>query len=178
MHVCSAKAIRSELGYLLARYSVTLDNQGYLIHSRKLEDGEDAENVWYAYLETNPPSEWFNGSYYVDALSRAAMAKFVEVTYEPYKEIVGAEFSKTVPAIFTDEPQFAMKNQLKRAHDKRDIFMPWTLDLEESYRKAYSSEILETLPELIWDRRAPSKARYNYHDHGELVYFDRFVITD
>lgn len=73
-HSCSAVASRSELGFLAARYSIKLDMDGFLIESRRLEeDEEDCENVWYAYVETNPPSEWFNGSYYVDTLSTPAM---------------------------------------------------------------------------------------------------------
>jgi hypothetical protein len=159
--------MRSELGFLVARYSIKLDDAGFLVESRRLKEGEGAENVWYAYVETNPPSEWFNGAYYVDTLNKDAMQRFVEETYEPYKKAVGSEFGKTIPAIFTDEPQFAMKNQLKRAHGKRDIFLPWTLDLEDTYRETYMTELLDEIPEVIWDIRGPSRARYNYHDHGE-----------
>jgi hypothetical protein len=169
-HSCSAVASRSELGFLAARYSIKLDMDGFLIKSRRLEeDEEDCENVWYAYVETNPPSEWFNGSYYVDTLSTPAMQKFVDITYETYKKAVGSEFGKTVPAIFTDEPQFALKNQLQLAHGKRDIFLPWTLDLPETYQSAYNTDILDSLPEVVWDIRGPSKTRYNYHDHGKTL---------
>ena len=169
-HSCSAVASRSELGFLAARYSIKLDMDGFLIKSRRLEeDEEDCENVWYAYVETNPPSEWFNGSYYVDTLSTPAMQKFVDITYETYKKAVGSEFGKTVPAIFTDEPQFALKNQLQLAHGKRDIFLPWTLDLPETYQSAYNTDISDSLPEVVWDIRGPSKTRYNYHDHGKTL---------
>lgn len=99
-------------------------------------------------------------------MSTAAMQRFVELTYEPYKKAVGSEFGKTIPAIFTDEPQFALKNQLKTAHGKRDIFLPWTLDLSSTYKDTYKSDLLDSLPEIVWDIRGPSKTRYNFHDHG------------
>lgn len=98
------------------------------------------------------------------------MQRFVDLTYEPYKKAVGGEFGKTVPAIFTDEPQFALKNQLKLAHGKRDIFLPWTLDLPDTYQDTYGSNLLDFLPEVVWDTRGPSKTRYNYHDHGKQRY--------
>lgn len=163
-------ASRSELGFLAARYEIKLDAEGFLIQGRRLADDEsDNQNVWYAYVETNPPSEWFNGSYYVDTLSTPAMQKFIDITYESYKRAVGTEFGRTIPAIFTDEPQFALKTQLRQAHGKSDIFLPWTLDLPKTYRDAYGSDVLDFLPELIWDIKGPSRARYNYHDHGKLT---------
>ena len=33
------------------------------------------------------------------------MKKFINITYEAYKEAVGDKFGESVPAIFTDEPQ-------------------------------------------------------------------------
>jgi hypothetical protein len=169
-HSCSAVASRSELGYLAARYNIKLDDDGFLVEMQRLNERDaDTEDTWYAYVETNPPSEWFNGAYYVDTLSTPAMQKFVDLTYESYKEAVGAEFGKTIPAIFTDEPQFALKNQLKLVHEKRDIFLPWTLDLPDTYKSAYSSDLLDSLPEVVWDIRGASKTRYNFHDHGKIL---------
>lgn len=164
----SAEARRSELGHLLARYAIKLDEDGYLVASRKLNEGEatvDGEEEWYVYEETNAPSEWFNGSHYVDTLNPDAMRAFVATTHESYKAAVGDEFGKTVPAIFTDEPQFAMKKRLAHARGKADVFLPWTNDLASSYQKQYGGDLFETLPEIVWDTRVPSKSRYNFHDH-------------
>ena len=67
---------------------------------------------WYVYLETAPETPWFNYTAYVDVLSKEAMAKFVEVTHERYKEVVGDAFGTVAPAIFTDEPQHCFKQTL------------------------------------------------------------------
>ena len=66
------------------------------------------------------PDPWYNDQTYVDTLNPAAIRKFVEVTYEAYFREVGSEFGKTIPAIFTDEPQFTRKSALKFAREKRD----------------------------------------------------------
>jgi hypothetical protein len=42
---------------LVARYSIKLDSDGYLLERKRLHDAEKAEDVWYAYEGTNPPSE-------------------------------------------------------------------------------------------------------------------------
>ncbi|MBQ3141526.1 MAG: hypothetical protein IJC25_06160, partial [Clostridia bacterium] len=90
----------------LAAYDVTLTDDGHLASYRRLADGEPAENAWYAYLEYAGDDPWFNNQAYMDTLSKDAVDKFIEVTHEKYKEAVGDEFGKLIPAIFTDEPQF------------------------------------------------------------------------
>lgn len=41
------------------------------------------------------------------------MDRFLEITYEAYAKEIGDEFGKTVPTIFTDEPQFSHKTLLQ-----------------------------------------------------------------
>jgi hypothetical protein len=89
-------------------------------------------------------------------------------SHEKYKSKVGHEFGKAIPSIFTDEPQFAHKTQLRDAGQRQDIFMPWSLDLAETFKHQYGYDLLERLLETVWDRPAemgPSAARYHFHDH-------------
>ncbi|OLN83431.1 hypothetical protein CCHL11_03053 [Colletotrichum chlorophyti] len=176
----SAQACRSEEGYLLARFAISLDEDGRLKSSRKLQNGEDAEpggRVWYAYVEINPPSAWFNGQTYIDTMSTDAMTRFLETTHEVYKKKIGDKFGTTVPCIFTDEPQVALKTQLSSPDGAEDIFLPWTGDLPETFRKAYGddADLVGSIPELIWDLpgETPSLARYRFHDHVS----ERFVTS-
>jgi hypothetical protein len=163
----SARACRSENGFLLATYDIELDENGCLKSSHKLKDGEFSSNKWYAYIETNPGSPWFNGETYVDTLSPDAMARFIEITHEVYKEKVGGKFGTVVPCIFTDEPQFATKTQLSNPRAKDDIFLPWTADIAKTFSKAYSADLIDELPQLVWNLAdgKPSVTRYRYHDH-------------
>ena len=80
---------------------------------------------------------------------------------------MGKEFDKTIPAMFTDEPQFTRKQRLTFARAKQKIILPWTDDLEDTYVAEYGESLVEHIPELIWDLPdgAPSLTRYRYHDH-------------
>ena len=165
----SAKAGRAENGRLLACYDVELDSKGYLKGWQVIQKDTPARHEkWYAYLEINKETPWYNNQTYVNTLDKAAMDRFIEITYESYLRAIGEEFDKTVPAIFTDEPQFVHKSTLKFAIDKSDVILPWTDDLPDTFAAAYAGEdILGSVPELVWER-ADGKAsvlRYHYHDH-------------
>lgn len=169
---------RSNEGKLLACYDVVLDEDGYLSSYRLVD--EDADTVgtkWYAFMEILTPSEWFNGQAYADTLSKEAVDRFVEVTHEKYKDCAGDEFDKTVPAIFTDEPQFTRKAVLNNSFDKMDMVMPWTDKVPELYKKAYGADIFATLPELFWDlpKSKPSVHRYRYHDFISELFSSSFA---
>lgn len=166
----SAQASRKGNGALLARYAVRLNQRGELDAYRRLEGAEQAqagETAWYAYLEHATQSPWYNNQTYVNTLDKKAIERFVEVTHERYKEAVGEEFGKTVPSIFTDEPQFPQKTTLGFAKEKKDVMLPWTDDLAKTFQAAYGEDILDKLPELYWElpQGRISPARYHYHDH-------------
>ena len=163
-----ADAERNENGKLLSCFDIELDENGKLKSSRVLSEDEPASHrKWWAYLELSAPSPWYNNQTYVNTLDKKSIERFIEVTHERYKECVSDEFDKTVPSIFTDEPQFTRKKTLKYADELRDTALPWTDDLPETFEKAYHEDLISGIPELFWDR-ADGKAsviRYHYHDH-------------
>ena len=164
----SARAVRTGNGKFVAAYDVVLDENGYLESYTRIGEKEEAKGTkWYAYVETPNPSPWYNNQTYVNTLDKKAIDKFIEITYEAYLNKVGDEFGKTIPSIFTDEPQFPHKTALNFASERRDITLPWTDDIPETYFAAYGEDILESFPEVIWDlpESAPSVTRYRYHDH-------------
>ena len=159
---------RSGNGYLLACYDVVLDKDGCLAKGQRIaEDATPEGKKWYVYVETPLESPWFNNQTYVDTLNPDAIRRFLEVTYDRYRETVGEDFGGVVPAIFTDEPQFVRKNTLAYAGEKKDIIMPWSEDVPQTYMATYSEDILEKLPELLWNLPdgQVSPTRYHYHDH-------------
>lgn len=164
----------------LACYDIILDSEGYLSSYKRIGENDEAEGAkWYAFLETANPSGWYNGQTYLDTLSSAAVERFVEVTHEKYKDKVGDEFDKTIPAIFTDEPQFTRKAVFNNSFDKMDIAMPWTDKVPELYREMYGEDIFDTLPEIFWDKpaSAPSVHRYRYHDFIAELFASAFADT-
>ncbi len=163
-------AIKNGTSYLLGIYDVILNEKGELQKYTKITDKNSAEGAtWYAYIVINIPENpgWYNGGTYVDTLNPKAMQRFIEITHETYKKEVGEEFGKTIPAIFTDEPQFSHKQTLPFAESKDDVTLPWTPDFDETYLKEYGLDIKDKLPELFWElpNGEISVARYYYHDH-------------
>ncbi|MBQ1216380.1 MAG: hypothetical protein IIX85_00295, partial [Clostridia bacterium] len=163
-----ARAERQGDGTLLAMYDVELTEDGYLKSYRRINDPAEAtHDLRYLYVEIAGNSTWYNNQAYVNTLDKKAMDRFIEVTYKFYEDAVGDEFDKTVPAIFTDEPQFTRKSMLTYAKDPVDVTMPWTDDLNETFRAAYGEDLIDCYPELIWDLSDGriSTVRYHYHDH-------------
>lgn len=173
---------RTGKGRLLARYAVRLNDEGELAEYRLLKDGQQAdaaETAWYAYLEIEKESPWFNNQTYVNTLDKKAIERFVEITHERYKEVVGNEFGDAVQSIFSDEPQFSRKTTLGFAGEKKDVVLPWTDDLPDTFRAAYGEELLAGLPELYWELPggAVSLIRYHYHDHIAERFAEGFADT-
>ena len=178
----SARGGRSGQGTLLACYDVMLNADGTLASYKRI-DAHDAAagSKWYAFLEVNRPSSWYNGQTYVDTLNKEAIERFIAVTHEQYKKAVGDAFDKTIPAIFTDEPQFSRKSTLQNSivQKNTDVTLPWTDKVPQIYRETYGADIFDTLPELFWDLpdSAPSLHRYRYHDCIAELFASSFADT-
>ena len=146
--------IRQENGALLAIYDVTLNPDGTLKDFSFAEEKAPLPSGavrWYAYMEYASADPWFNNQAYSDTLNPEAIDEFIELTHEAYYKSVGSSFGRTVPAIFTDEPQFTPKQPLNFAAEQTDIFLPWTRALPEIYEETYHENLLEHLPELFWE---------------------------
>ena len=93
----SARAARTLNGRLLAVYDVVLDEKGYLVSGKKLEEGMQPQGTcWYAYLERPLPSTWYNHQTYVNTLDKAAMDRFLEITHEAYAKEIGEDRKSVV----------------------------------------------------------------------------------
>ncbi len=162
------KANRTGNGTLIGKYDIILNADGKLASYKMIEDESLAEGkVWYAYNETPDLSPRYNGYTYVDTMNKEAIDKFIEITHERYNDCVGDMFGDTVPSIFTDEPQFTHKKMLPFPESEVDISLPWTRDIEETFKAAYGVSLIEHIPELIWElAEGVSQIRYFYHDHA------------
>lgn len=177
----SGQAVRSENRRLIAHYQVRLEDGWLAEYDRIPEDEAPAEgwDEWFAYLEISGNNPWFNNQSYVNTLDRKAIERFIEVTHEAYYRELGDEFGRSVPAIFTDEPQFCHKTRLNYAADRMEVIIPFTDDLEVTYMEAYGHSLLDSLPELFWEKGPDeiSQIRYQYHDHICERFADAFADT-
>ena len=165
----SARVQRSTSRKFLGKYEIILKD-GYLQDYRSLKEDEQPSGegeIWWAYLEVAGDSPWFNNQSYVNTLDKEAIDKFIELTHEKYYAELGEDFGDSIPAIFTDEPQFTHKETLNFARQKKEVTLPFTDDLEESFQNTYKVSLLAHLPELIWElpEGKISTIRYRYHDH-------------
>ena len=158
--------------HLVARYDVSLQ-EGALTGYRRLRDGETAENPWYAYEVVGAQLPWFNNQSYVDVLNPDATKEFVKTVHEQYKKALGAEFGKTVPAIFTDEPQFTRLQPMEDGEKASEGSIPWTAGFAESFETKYGYDLLDKLPEVFWERADGVYSQAKYHCHNFIA--DRYA---
>ena len=148
----------------LAAFKLQFDSDGYLTEYTRCEDGKGDV---YFYVHTEADNPRFNGSANVDVLNEEAVSKFIESTYEVYYRELGEYFGNTVEAIFTDEPQsmrciYANRSELS---DFTGAQITWTDDFAKTYALEYGEDIVELLPEIIWEPKYLSRVRYRFHEH-------------
>ena len=138
--------------YLLSVYDIIFDSEHYLSSYKTIKTEDKAEGEkWFAYVLYSPDDPWYNNCSYCDTLSKPAIEKFVQVTHERYKECVGKDFGNTIPAIFSDEPQFAWKKKFSFSDDKSGAVMPYTNDFNDTYKETYGEDFIPYIPEIFWE---------------------------
>ncbi len=109
----------------------------YTITNISLPDNKNA----HLYYEIN--------RFYVDTLDAKVTDKFIEVTHEKYKEILGDDFKK-MSGFFTDEPQISRNG------------FPWSFTLEYEYKKEYGEDLTPLLYDLFEETNTCMKTRYRF----------------
>ncbi len=160
---------------LLATYAVKLCFGKCLSYKRLKEGDKACGKVFYAYLVVDEPTDQFNKAGYIDAMYKGALDAFAEYTYGAYQKAVGEEFGKTIPSIFTDEPQMKFISFFRNSACPKEALIPWTDDFAESYKEAFGEDILDKLPEVFFDVKSDTlyRTRYRYHTHRT----ERFAVA-
>lgn len=155
--------------YYLASYEINLDDSILTEYKRfdKYVESTQIENVWHAYLMIQREDIWYSGFGYVDTLSHRVIQEFIKSTYDRYADFLQDEFGKSVPAIFTDEPQFAYKEALPEAESEKDIHLSYTDDMDEGFENEYGKKLLDILPILVWENSIEDGMlwRHRYHEY-------------
>jgi hypothetical protein len=163
-------------------FAATLKND-QLQSYQKLESSDDligisntAEILTFT-LEQYPNLSWFNGYTFLDYLNPQAVAKFIEITHEAYRREVGEHFGKTVPGIFTDEPNAGAIFRDWFPDDQGDRAITWTAKLPDEFQQHYGYSILDHLPEIAYDLadNPISQARYHYHCCKTTLFVNAFA---
>lgn len=109
--------------------------------------------------EVSGKNEWFNDDAPADNLNPDTVAAFIETTYEAYRKEVGSEFGKTVPGIFTDEPNIA---DFITVNSEGGVWIPWSDGFAEYFIQKRGYDILDFLPYIFFKGGKSPKARHDY----------------
>lgn len=142
-------------------FAVTLDS-GKLLHARRMTDTTDIadmEKVAVFRVEISLPCEWFNNEAPPDNLNPQAVAHFIAVTHEKYRQYFGDEFGKTIRGVFTDEPNIA---DFRCQYSPGRPWVPWTNGFWDLFSENRGYRLEEHLPELFWEGPGSSAVRHDY----------------
>ena len=128
----------------------------------------DKSGEWKVLFYTTgpyPDHPNFNNGSPLDTISREAVAKFIEVTHEKYKEKCGDRLGRSIKGIFTDEPRRFDSIHFDFSNDReRFASTCWTEELEEQFVTRYGYSFIEHIPELFYwfngEKVAPIKLDY------------------
>ena len=97
---------------------------------------------------------WFGGFSYVDLIKPGVTEKFIDVTMRGYERSLGADLGRTVPGIFTDEPNIAApKNSSVR----------WTPDFFAQFQKRRGYDVRPRLVAMFEEAGDWRKVRHDYY---------------
>ncbi|MBQ0125238.1 MAG: hypothetical protein KBS59_02820 [Clostridiales bacterium] len=165
---------------LIACYDIILNDDEYMTSYKRIGVGDKATGTkWFAYLEYADPGPWYNDQAYCDTLKKDVIESFIKITHERYKECIGEEFDKTVPSIFTDEPQVKCTRILQTPTKNNGGIIAFTTDFDDTFKKTYGYSIIDRMPEIFFEKvdTPVSLARYHYRDHVSERFAAAFADT-
>ena len=132
--------------------------------TEKLDIEKDKKGDYYLYKKQFYKSKaWHGGFSYVDLLHEGVTEKFIELTMKGYEKAFGNEFGKTVPGIFTDEPNIVSPDGLR-----------WTPSLFNDFKKRWGYDLKVNLPSLDFEVGDWKKIRHNYYTTLLELFIERW----
>jgi hypothetical protein len=133
------------------------------------EDEIGNAGPFYVFRKTYPDrSPWYGGFPYVDLLYPEVTDKFIEITMTRGYERNIDDFGKTLPGIFTDEPNL-------EASMSEGSMLRWTPDLFDEFEDRWGYSLQENLPTLIEETGSWKKVRHDYYELILELFVDRWA---
>ncbi len=167
---CTSEEIPPE-GNFVCRFALTLQD-GKILSMRRLQQNESAvnagEKIYNFYWKYMDSTTWYNNAAYLNTMDKESVDKFISVTHEKYAARYGEKFSKSIPAIFTDEPCYI--------HGAILGCLPWTGNLCKEFEKRYNYDLLDHLPELFFSTVTEvSQTRHDFYDLISSFFAENFI---
>lgn len=116
-------------------------------------------------------SDWYNGQTYLDTMNKDAVAEFLKATHEAYRREVGKDFGKTMPGIFTDEPNHGGCDFRTPTRSE----FPWTPSFPAEFKRRYGYDLLPRLAEVFFDvEGAGLQVRWHFHDCATALFVEAY----
>ena len=178
IEVDKEKALKDGTAYMVACFDIEFDENNYIKNFFKCDlDSEACFTKYYFYCMANELSGRFNNYTFADLFMKEASDRFTELTHKPFYERFGADYGKTVPTIFSDEPRHRPHEWIKEDGSTEAVFY-WTYSLPESFEKAFGYDITDNLPCIVWDRpNEHSVVRYDYFNHCTDLFAGAFFTS-
>ena len=147
-------------GSTLCRFAAVFDGDK-IVSYRRLGDADEpkgSETPVRCFYDFAAKSSAFNGETYLDTLNDEAVRRFIDVTHEVYYRKFEAEFGKSVPGIFTDEPCFFLP-------DRGNDDLPWTVGFERKFEEKFGYDLCDGMIELFFNCGGEvSRFRHDYYE--------------
>ena len=158
---------------LLGVFAVKLNAEGKCVSYRKIENYQQVEQGEKPYAfywrEAQGDDPFFNGQTYIDTMYKPAVEKFLELTHEKYKAVMGDKFGKEIVGVFMDEPNRGpMLNGFSRIEPERFDEVPYTVALFEEFEKRMGYKLQNHLP-VIWFGKESDPFVKETYDFLEVV---------
>jgi alpha-L-rhamnosidase len=141
------------------------ENGNYINITSTLDNEKGKTGKYLLFSKTyNGKSDWYGGFTYVDLLYPGVTEKFINVTMSGYEKYTGTEFGKTIPGVFTDEPQINSPGGIR-----------WTPDLFDVFRKDWGYDLRTQLPSLYEEVGEWKRVRHNYTQTLLQLFIDRWA---
>ncbi|MCD9021513.1 glycosyl hydrolase [Cohnella silvisoli] len=136
-----------------------------------------SNRFWIFELGTPETNSWLGGFAYADLLRPEVTERFLQTTHEQYRQHFGDRFGKSIPALFTDEPEISPGNLFQEG----DKFLPYSFWFAAEFERRHGYDLRDYLPCLFRDAVmkglpfAAQKVRYDYYSTIHTLWTDNSV---
>ena len=163
----------------IARFAVTLEGDKLVSYRPLTGELKAGERAACFDIRMEKCSSGYNGTTYIDTMSRAAVDRFIELTHEQYAIRCGDRLGRSIKGIFTDEPHRGnMMSNKKVENGVMTCSAPWTGDLPQEFAARKGYDVMARLPELFYARKGVelSEVARDYFDVTNDLFIERFAM--
>ncbi len=142
---------------------------GFQDITNSINEENGKAGTYYVFRKTYPStSPWYGGFTYVDLIYKGVTEKFIDVTMRKGYEKNIADFGKTLPGVFSDEPNLeaAMTGKTR---------IRWTPGIWEDFQQRWGYDLRLNLPSLVEETGNWKKVRHDYYELLLELFIDRWA---